>query len=532
MNDRRVKLEDLPDDCLYEIFRFFSPGVLNKVSTVSSKFHGISNNPALWKRHYLELGQEVAAIETAGPTDYRRLFGQYRQRQVKGFAFIAKTLNHTFNAKKLLYLIDEEDEQKINHYLDSVHEGANIIIAQSLYPLTLVHAINSKSNPSLNKLFFDRIYREFVKLYNFHSINYHPRKFRRLNNFVNNSIASVRSLFSRSEPSLIDLLTLYDTEGFRLFHWACLFGQMDFLMKPEVLKIEPDTIIGPHETFGLYAGKTALMLCAATNSLGAMQYLIDRGANVNLSVRNISVLSLCLRQGGIPALRLLIQHGVNLSGKNNILYELAHHNAQAALAELLLREHRDLFDDQDIIGAIHHAIYENNYDIFLLLYPYAIECGVTPDSLITNVNFDSIPSVGSIDCLRFLLVKGVSLGAGQDLLNKAVQNLHFEAVKLLLQHGASPASRGDMHDENAFIQLINDFDYRTQPNYSGFAGRPDPSDFLKMLQLLIENAKDLELSFVESVLDYAQSTCPDTPISHYLETVVATLREREMPQCR
>lgn len=229
---------------------------------------------------------------------------------------------------------------------------------------------------------------------------------------------------------------------------------------------------------------------------GLLRILVDAGANVDLALpEGETPLMLASRTSGVDAVRLLIEHGAKVNvverwqGQTPLMYAAAHDRSEVAAA--LIAAGAD----------INARTPQNGLPERLPAVRYFVEI---PKAGLTPLMFAA--RHGAISTLRVLIEAGADLDAkspeGFSSLVIALDNLHFDAAKVLVEGGASPDGGG----------LFAVVEARNRVNYVGEIQLPTGAESsLELLRLMLSQGADLMDRLPEQLLDRDSRFLPPPP---------------------
>jgi ankyrin repeat protein len=227
-----------------------------------------------------------------------------------------------------------------------------------------------------------------------------------------------------------------------------------------------------------------------------LRLLIDAGASVDLALpQGETPLMLASRTSGVDAVRLLIEHGADVNvveqwqGQTPLMYASAHDRAEVAAA--LIAAGADVNARTPL----------NELPERLPAVRYFVEI---PVAGLTSVMFAA--RHGAVSALRVLIEAGADLDAtspeGFSPIVIALDNLHFDAAKVLVQAGAS-ADGGGVY---AVVEA------RNRVNYVGDIQVPTGAESsLELLELMLSHGADPLDRLPQPLLDRDARFLPPPP---------------------
>jgi ankyrin repeat protein len=229
---------------------------------------------------------------------------------------------------------------------------------------------------------------------------------------------------------------------------------------------------------------------------GLLRTLLDAGANVDLALpQGETPLMLASRTSGVDAVRLLIEHGANVNvverwqGETPLMYAAAFDRGKVAAALIAagadLNARTPVNDLPDRKPAVR----------------YFVEI---PSAGLTPVMFAA--RSGAVSVLRVLIEAKADIDAktpeGFSPVVIALDNLHFDAAKVLVEGGASADGGG----------LFAVVEARNRVNYVGEFQVPTGAESsLELLKLMLSHGADLMSRLPEQLLDRDARFTPPPP---------------------
>jgi len=229
---------------------------------------------------------------------------------------------------------------------------------------------------------------------------------------------------------------------------------------------------------------------------GLLKVLVDAGADVDLALpQGETPLMLASRTSGVDAVRLLIDHGAQVNvverwqGETPLMYAAAHDRAEVAAALIAagadVNARTPLNDLPDRKPAVRYFVE----------IPLA---GLTPVMFAARH--------GALSALRVLIKAGGDVNAktpeGFSPVVIALDNLHFDAAKVLVEAGASADGGG----------LFAVVEARNRVNYVGEYQVPTGAESsLDVLKLMLSRGADLMDRLPEPLLDRDPRFLPPPP---------------------
>jgi ankyrin len=289
----------------------------------------------------------------------------------------------------------------------------------------------------------------------------------------------------RSEPDVVRTLlaegadaNTQTPDGSTAMLYAAHFGDAATVQALLAAKADPNLA----NRYGM-----APMHEAAQRADAAMlRTLVDAGATVDLALpQGETPLMLAARTGGVDAVRLLIEHGANVNvveqwqGQTPLMYAAA--LDRGAVAAALLAAGADP-NARTQINDLPERIHAVRYFVEVPL------AGFTPVMFAARS--------GALASLRALIDGGADLDAttpeGFSSIVIALDNLHFDAAKLLVEAGASA-------DGGGLFALV---EARNRVNYVGEYQTPTGAEYsLEVLDLMVKQGADLMSRLPDHLLD-------------------------------
>ncbi len=229
---------------------------------------------------------------------------------------------------------------------------------------------------------------------------------------------------------------------------------------------------------------------------GLLRMLIDAGADVDLALpQGETPLMLASRTSGVDAIALLIEHGAKVNvveqwqGQTPLMYAAANDRGEVAAA--LIAAGADVNARTPI----------NDLPERKPAVRYFVEI---PSAGLTPVMFAA--RHGAVSALRALIEGGADLNAktpeGFSAVVIALDNLHFDAAKVLVEAGASPDGGG----------LFAVVEARNRVNYVGEIQVPTGAESsLDLLALMLSHGADLMDRLPQPLLDRDARFGPPPP---------------------
>lgn len=227
-----------------------------------------------------------------------------------------------------------------------------------------------------------------------------------------------------------------------------------------------------------------------------LRTLLDAGAQVDLALpQGETPLMLASRTSGVDAVRLLIEHGANVNvveqwqGQTPLMYAAAYDRGEVAAA--LIAAGADV-NARTPINDLPERIHAVRYFVEIPL------AGFTPIMFAARS--------GAVDAIKALAAGKADLNAktpeGFSPLVIALDNLHFDAAKVLVEAGASA-------DDGGLVALV---EARNRVNYVGEFQVPTGAESsLEVLALMLEGGADLMSRLPEQLLDRDARFLPPPP---------------------
>jgi ankyrin repeat protein len=229
---------------------------------------------------------------------------------------------------------------------------------------------------------------------------------------------------------------------------------------------------------------------------GILRMLLDAGASVDLALpQHETPLMLASRTSGIDAVRLLIEHGANVNvveqwqGQTPLMYAAAHDRGEVAAALIAAGA------DVDARTPINDLPERESRVRYYVEIPVA---GFTPVMFAARS--------GANSALRALIAGKADLDAktpeGFTPIVIALDNLHFDAAKVLVEGGASA-------DDGGLLAVV---EARNRVNYVGEYQTPTGAELsLELLELMIAKGADLMGRMPQPLLDRDARFVPPPP---------------------
>ena len=227
-----------------------------------------------------------------------------------------------------------------------------------------------------------------------------------------------------------------------------------------------------------------------------LRILLDAGATVDLALpEGETPLMLASRTSGVDAVRLLIEHGANVNvveqwqGQTPLMYAAANNRGEVAAA--LIAAGADV-DARTPASALPERLTRVRY------YVEIPAAGLTPVMFAARH--------GAVSALRELIKAKADLDAktpeGFSAVVIALNNLHFDAAKALVEAGASAAGGG----------LFAVVEARNRVNYVGEFQKPTGAESsLELLKLMLSHGTDLMDRLPQPLLDRDSRFGPPPP---------------------
>ncbi len=229
---------------------------------------------------------------------------------------------------------------------------------------------------------------------------------------------------------------------------------------------------------------------------GLLRILVDAGAHVDLALpQGDTPLMLASRTSGVDAVRLLIERGAKVNvverwqGQTPLMYAAAHDRGEVAAALIA-------------VGAdVNARTPVNDLPERKTAVRYFVEI---PSAGLTPLMFAA--RHGAVSALRVLIKAKADLDAktpeGFSAVVIALDNLHFDAAKVLVEGGASADGGG----------LFAVVEARNRVNYVGEFQVPTGADgSLELLKLMLSRGADLMSRLPEQLLDRDARFTPPPP---------------------
>jgi uncharacterized protein len=229
---------------------------------------------------------------------------------------------------------------------------------------------------------------------------------------------------------------------------------------------------------------------------GLLRILLDAGADVDQALpEGETPLMLTSRTSGIDAVRLLIERGADVNvveqwqGQTPLMYAAANDRGEVAAA--LIAAGADV-NARTPLSQLPERLPAVRYFVEIPL------AGLTPVMFAARH--------GAVSALHALIEAGADLDAkspeGFSPIVIALDNLHFDAAKVLVEAGASPDGGG----------LFAVVEARNRTNYVGEIQQPTGAESsLELLQLMLSHGADLDDRLPQPFLDRDARFLPPPP---------------------
>jgi len=229
---------------------------------------------------------------------------------------------------------------------------------------------------------------------------------------------------------------------------------------------------------------------------GLLRILVDAGADIDLALpRGETPLMLASRTSGVDAVRLLIEHGAKVNvveqwqGQTPLMYAAAHDRGKVAAALIAAGADVNARTPVNDLPERKPAV------------RYFVEI---PSAGLTPVMFAA--RSGAVSALRVLIEAKADINAktpeGFSSIVIALDNLHFDAAKVLVEAGASADGGG----------LFAVVEARNRINYVGDIQVPTGAESsLELLELMLSRGADLMSRLPEQLLDRDARFTPPPP---------------------
>jgi ankyrin repeat protein len=270
--------------------------------------------------------------------------------------------------------------------------------------------------------------------------------------------------------------------------YAAHFGDADSVRALLDAKADPDLTnrygVGPMHEAALRA------------DAGLLRILLDGGADVDLALpQGETPLMLASRTSGLDAVRLLLEHGAKVNvverwqGETPLMYAAA--NDRGEIAAALIAAGAD----------VNARTPRNHLPERKPAVRYFVEI---PSAGLTPVMFAA--RSGAVSVLPVLIKAGADINAktpeGFSPVVIALDNLHFDAAKVLVEAGASADGGG----------LFSVVEARNRVNYVGEIQVPTGAESsLEVLKLMLSHGADLKDRLPEPFLDRDPRFLPPPP---------------------
>uniref|UniRef100_A0A0A9CM37 Uncharacterized protein n=1 Tax=Arundo donax TaxID=35708 RepID=A0A0A9CM37_ARUDO len=192
-----------------------------------------------------------------------------------------------------------------------------------------------------------------------------------------------------------------------------------------------------------FLGMNALHAACDLGRLPVLRYLVEElNMDVNKpdTTRGFTPIEHVVCNGHLPALRFLLDHGVNMhqERKGVTLLSAAAEKGQAEIAKFLLSKGARVDAESTILTPLFIASHRGYASIVKMLLEY----NANPNERI-NVNFTPLEMAlnsSSVPCLKLLVQAGAAVNASRSYnpLARAAEKGLTEAIKCLLEAGADP----------------------------------------------------------------------------------------------
>ncbi len=270
--------------------------------------------------------------------------------------------------------------------------------------------------------------------------------------------------------------------------YAAHFGDLDSVRELLAAKGDPNLTnrygVGPMHEAALRA------------DVPLLRTLLDAGAKVDLALpEGETPLMLASRTSGVDAVKLLIEHGANVNvvehwqGETPLMYAAAENRADVAAALIAAGADVNARTRKDDLPPRKPAV------------RYFVEI---PAAALTPVMFAA--RSGAVAALRVLIKAGADINAktpeGFSSVVIALDNLHFDAAKVLVEAGASSDGGG----------LFAVVDARNRVNYVGEIQVPTGAkSSLELLKLMLSHGANLQDRLPQPLLDRDPRFLPPPP---------------------
>jgi ankyrin repeat protein len=235
---------------------------------------------------------------------------------------------------------------------------------------------------------------------------------------------------------------------------------------------------------------------ALRGDVALLQALLEAGAAVDLALpEGETPLMLASRTNGVQAVKLLVERGANVNvverwqGQTPLMYAAAHDRGEVAAALIAAGANVNARTPLNDLPERKPAVR------YFVEIPLA---GLTPVMFAARS--------GAVSALRALIEGKADLDAktpeGFSALVIALDNLHFDAAKVLVEAGASAAGGG----------LFAVVEARNRTNYVGEIQQPTGAEHsLEVLELMLAQGPDLMDRLPEPLLDRDARFLPPPP---------------------
>jgi len=181
-------------------------------------------------------------------------------------------------------------------------------------------------------------------------------------------------------------------------------------------------------------GATPLSVAASFGNLHIMNFLKERGADVNQNIED--AIFVAVSQGFIDVIKWFVEQGVNIKEVrkyNNSPISMAAFNGQVKVMEYLFELGSDLYDlDCNGNSLIHSAVLGDNPEVIEWLLDRGLDINI-PDARCTTPASHAIYN-GKIKCLKYFAERGVDINL-EHLNLRSNPKLTIELIQWLQSRG-------------------------------------------------------------------------------------------------
>ncbi|MFP4549756.1 MAG: ankyrin repeat and protein kinase domain-containing protein [Spirochaetales bacterium] len=254
---------------------------------------------------------------------------------------------------------------------------------------------------------------------------------------------------------------------------------------------------GAEIDFSAPDGTTAFALAALSGHLHIMEYLRDRGANINPVIREQSPLlhELVYEDNG-PAAGWLLQQGVSADldrtsdGWSPLMVAVTVGNRTMVSLLLNAGADPDLLDGR-LWSPLHVAVWDGDFGTAELLLEHGSDINVCGD--INRSPLHYVAGEGNLDAVRFLLAAGADANVGAESnwtpLHALSQNGNVEIARALVAAGAKPDVGVRVHTGSYGPDTISLHSLYSPPLYYAVTQKHYP-----LARFLVESGASMEFS--------------------------------------